>query len=85
MAEPKKRLTSARSGARRSHIRLKSLILSSCPKCQEAKLPHQVCPNCGFYRGVDFLRLEEKARQKEERRKAAAETENEPGGKEKSE
>lgn len=79
MAEPKKRLTPARSGARRSHLKLKSINLSICPKCNEPKLPHQVCPNCGFYRGVDILKLEGKARQKEERRKAAEKAEESEG------
>ncbi|MCL5407590.1 MAG: 50S ribosomal protein L32 [Patescibacteria group bacterium] len=70
MAEPKKRLTSARSGARRSHLKSKKLNLSNCSKCQAAVLPHQVCTNCGYFRGKDILKLEEKAKQKEERRKA---------------
>ena len=69
MAEPKKRLTSSRSGGRRSHLQAKKLIFSICPKCHEVKLPHQVCPNCGYYRGIDILKLEEKAKQKEERRR----------------
>ncbi len=69
MAEPKKRLTSARSGARRSHLKSRKLNLSKCPKCQEAVLPHQVCTNCGYFRGKDILKLEEKAQLKEERRK----------------
>lgn len=70
MAEPKKRLTSTRSGARRSHLHKKKLNLSSCPKCHEPSLPHRVCLNCGFYKGNDILKLEAKAKIKEEHRKA---------------
>jgi large subunit ribosomal protein L32 len=22
-----------------------------CPQCRQAKLPHTVCPNCGWYGG----------------------------------
>lgn len=77
MAEPKKRLTSARSGARRSHLKSRKLNLSSCPKCQAATLPHQVCTNCGYFRGKDVLKLEEKAQLKEERRKAQEKAEEE--------
>ena len=22
-----------------------------CPHCHEMKLPHRVCPNCGYYQG----------------------------------
>lgn len=72
MAEPKKRLTSTRSGARRSHLKAKKLILIICPKCKEQTLSHHACPTCGYYKGVNILKLEEKAEAKEERRKAAA-------------
>ncbi len=69
MAEPKKRHTSARSGNRRSHIAKKTKSLSVCSKCKEVTSSHQVCPNCGFYKGKDILHLEEKAKAKDERRK----------------
>jgi len=70
MAEPKKRLTSARSGARRSHIKAKKISLAACPKCKAPTIPHRTCQNCGFYKGVDILKLEKKSQAKEERRKA---------------
>lgn len=70
MAEPKKRLTSARSGNRRSHIKAKKISLANCPKCKAPFIPHRVCKNCGFYKGVDILKLEKKALAKTERRKA---------------
>lgn len=75
MAEPKKRLTSARSGARRSHLKSKKINLKACPKCHDLSLPHHVCSNCGFYKGNDILKLEEKAKAKEERRKIREEQE----------
>ncbi len=71
MAEPKKRLTSTRSGKRRSHLKPKRIILNSCPKCKSPVLAHRVCRTCGFYRGDDVLKLQEKERAKEARRKAA--------------
>ncbi|MEK7142626.1 MAG: 50S ribosomal protein L32 [Patescibacteria group bacterium] len=76
MAEPKKRLTSSRSGWRRSHQKIKKLSLSTCPKCKTRIIPHRVCSNCGFYKGKDILKLDEKAKIKEQRRKKK-ETENE--------
>lgn len=69
MAEPKKRHTSTRSGNRRSHLAKKTKSLSVCPKCKEIIPSHQVCPNCGFYKGKDILHLEDKAKAKDERRK----------------
>ena len=76
MAEPKKRLTSARSGARRSHLAKKAKGLISCPKCKATIPAHQVCAKCGFYNGQDVLELERKEKEKAQRRKAE-ETNNE--------
>jgi len=70
MAEPKKRHTSSRSGNRRSHLGLKTISLSTCPKCKTPVQSHHVCPNCGYYKGNNILELEKKSKAKEERRKA---------------
>jgi len=75
MAEPKKRLTSTRSGNRRSHLAVKAQSLISCPKCKAAVMPHRVCENCGFYKGQDVLELEKKQQAKEARRKERQENE----------
>lgn len=69
MAEPKKRLTSTRSGNRRSHLAPEKKSLAACSHCKSPVTPHQVCKVCGFYKGNDVLKLEEKAKAKEERRK----------------
>lgn len=63
MAEPKKKLTRTRRGWRRSHDALRSLSLSKCPKCNEPKLPHMVCLNCGTYRGETVLVFKDKKKQ----------------------
>lgn len=67
MAEPKKRLTSTRSGHRRSHLALKGLKLSICPQCKEAVPSHQVCPICGIYKGVKVIEVEKKEKKKEKK------------------
>lgn len=69
MAEPKKRLTSSRSGARRSHLMSRKLKLTTCPKCKSTIPSHQVCKTCGYYKGKDILKFDDKAKAKEERRK----------------
>jgi len=56
MAEPKKRLTKSRSGARKSHDALKVASLSVCQNCKNTKLPHFVCSNCGFYNGKKVVK-----------------------------
>lgn len=63
MAVPKKKLTRARRGKRRSHLALNRLNLSSCPKCNETIIPHHVCQTCGTYKGdqvIDFSKKDKK-------------------------
>lgn len=58
MAEPKKKLSRARSGARKSHDALKNTSLVVCEKCKSSKLPHTVCGTCGYYRGKKIVKVE---------------------------
>jgi large subunit ribosomal protein L32 len=44
-----------RKNQRRSHDHLTALSLAECPNCHERKLPHQVCPRCGFYKGREVV------------------------------
>ena len=34
---------------------LKLPQLSKCPQCDEAYVPHRVCPACGFYNGRQVI------------------------------
>lgn len=56
MAEPKKRLTSARSGNRRSHLHLETPAMGVCPNCKADVKPHTVCVSCGYYKGKQILK-----------------------------
>ena len=60
MAVPKERKSKMRTRTRRSHLALKPPLANSCPRCKTPKLPHRVCPNCGYYRGQKALILAEK-------------------------
>ena len=51
MGVPKRRVSHARQGDRRSHLAIDLPKLEDCPHCHEKKLPHRVCPNCGYYQG----------------------------------
>ena len=31
---------------------------SVCPNCQTVKLPHVVCPNCGWYKGRQAIEVQ---------------------------
>ena len=55
MAVPKRRTSHARKGKRRSHQHLRPPQLTVCPKCKQYKLPHRICPNCGTYKGIQYL------------------------------
>jgi large subunit ribosomal protein L32 len=51
MGVPKRRVSHARQGERRSHFALELPKLEECPHCHEPKRPHHACPNCGYYGG----------------------------------
>ena len=52
MAVPKKKTSKMKSRTRRaSNWVLKPPARSICPQCAQAKLPHVVCNNCGWYGG----------------------------------
>jgi large subunit ribosomal protein L32 len=55
MPNPKRRHTRTRTATRRAHDALKPVAASACPQCQQPKLPHRVCANCGYYRGVEVI------------------------------
>jgi len=55
MALPKRRISKARRGHRRSHQRLAKVQLVRCGNCSYAILPHHVCSSCGYYRGRQMI------------------------------
>ncbi len=55
MAVPKKKVSRARRGSRRSHDGLAKANPAECPNCGEHKLPHHVCRACGYYRGHEVI------------------------------
>lgn len=64
MAEPKKKLTRARRGWRRSQQGRISLTLIHCSHCGKLIPPHRVCPNCGFYKKREVIPPKEKKKKK---------------------
>jgi len=67
MANPKRRHSNSRTRLRRTHdvIRLKSL--SKCSNCGASILPHRICPECGYYRGRQFVILKAKGKKEEQK------------------
>lgn len=60
MAVPKRKTSKARTSSRKSaNMKMDAPGLSICTQCHEAKLPHRVCPNCGYYDGKDVVNAAE--------------------------
>jgi len=58
MAVPKKRTSKQRKRKRRTHYKAQAVSVHACPNCGDPKLPHRVCPTCGYYRGEAVLEVE---------------------------
>jgi len=54
---PKKKTSKSRTRTRRSHHRLGAVNYSVCPKCDQVKLPHAACTNCGYVNPKVTLKL----------------------------
>lgn len=51
MGVPKRRTSKTKKNMRRSaNWKIATPNLMECPQCHEPKLPHRVCPECGFYK-----------------------------------
>jgi large subunit ribosomal protein L32 len=57
MGVPKRRVSHARQGDRRSHHALTMPDLEPCPHCREMKQVHFACPSCGWYGGKETVRI----------------------------
>ena len=60
MAVPKRKMSKARRDSRRANWKLTVPCLIECPQCHEKKMPHRVCPECGYYNGKQIVAMEEK-------------------------
>ena len=69
MAVPKQRHTKSRRNKRRANIFLRAPVLSSCLKCKKPTLPHNVCWNCGYYKGEEIIDVLKKLTKKERKKK----------------
>jgi len=59
MAVPKKKTSKAKSRSRRAaNWVLRPPARSVCPQCHNAKVPHVVCPNCGWYKGRQAIEID---------------------------
>lgn len=56
MAVPRHKTSKQKKRSRRAHDALSPAGLSACPRCNQEKLPHRVCDNCGYYRDVEKIK-----------------------------
>ncbi|HAB01238.1 MAG TPA: 50S ribosomal protein L32 [Ruminococcaceae bacterium] len=58
MAVPKRKHSQARRDKRRSNVwKLQLPGFSKCTQCGELKMPHRVCPHCGYYKGKEIVKV----------------------------
>jgi len=55
---PKRKISKGRRDRRRAHDALEAKNIVQCNNCGEMRLPHTVCPSCGFYRGREVVQIE---------------------------
>jgi len=58
VAVPKRKTSKAKRDQRRAHWKTSAPNLSECPQCHQSKLPHRVCPHCGYYNGEKVVDVE---------------------------
>ena len=59
MGNPKKKFSKSRRNKRAANWKLIRPNLQPCPRCHEPKLPHRVCPNCGYYKDHEVIAAED--------------------------
>ena len=57
MAVPRRKISRSKRDHRRGHIKIKESGLSKCSNCDSLVRPHRVCPECGFYKGVEIIEV----------------------------
>jgi large subunit ribosomal protein L32 len=60
MAVPKSKTSHARKTSRRSAVsKLTPPAFSRCSNCGEYCVPHRVCKSCGYYKGVEVIKMDD--------------------------
>ena len=61
---PKRKLSKGRRDRRRSQDALVANNLVQCSNCGEMRMPHTVCPKCGYYQGREVVSMEKEDKKK---------------------
>ncbi len=55
---PKRKVSKGRRDRRRAHDSLQARNTATCSNCGQTRLPHRACPNCGYYKGREVVKIE---------------------------
>ena len=56
MAVPKRKTAKSAARSRRAaNMQTSAKDLVKCPQCNEPKLSHRMCPECGYYNGREVV------------------------------
>ena len=65
MPNPKRKHSRSRRDKRRSaNSKLYLSSFSICDHCKKPRLPHMVCPHCGYYKGKPVITIKVKEKKK---------------------
>ncbi len=56
MPVPKRKLSRKRRDQRSANKGIKPKAIAGCQTCQAPTMPHQICKECGYYKGTKVLR-----------------------------
>ena len=55
MPVPKRKLSRKRRNQRSANKGIKPKAIAACQTCQAPVMPHQVCTECGYYKGAKVI------------------------------
>ena len=62
---PKRKHSKGRRDRRRAQDALKAANTVACSNCGSMRLPHTVCPKCGFYNGREVIQVKKEKKSSE--------------------
>lgn len=69
MPNPKRRHSKKRGRLRRTFYKAKRTSLSKCSHCGKLRIPHRICPFCGYYKDKERVEILTKAEKRKKREK----------------
>ncbi|NHM27545.1 50S ribosomal protein L32 [Desulfofundulus sp. TPOSR] len=58
MGVPKRKTSKRRARMRRAHWKIEAPGLVRCSQCRALIMPHRVCPECGYYKAKEVVKVQ---------------------------